>query len=132
MYRMIKLKSGGLSRDQTGCRVYSRQIEIKTENVIVNMTFLGGGFGRKAFLDYPHEAVMLSKAVNAPVQVVWTREDDMTQGPFRPVVSMNARVALLMKAGCLRIKPEWLRRIWISSLQMQIDHHTTAAIQKVF
>ncbi len=57
---------------------------LKPENVAVNMTFLGGGFGRKAFLDYPHEAAVISKAINAPVQVVWTREDDMTQGPFRP------------------------------------------------
>lgn len=57
---------------------------LKPENVTVNMTFLGGGFGRKAFLDYPHEAAVISKAINAPVQVVWTREDDMTQGPFRP------------------------------------------------
>jgi isoquinoline 1-oxidoreductase subunit beta len=57
---------------------------IKTEDLTVNMTFLGGGFGRKAFLDYPHEAAVISKAVNAPVQVVWTREDDMNQGPFRP------------------------------------------------
>ena len=48
------------------------------------MTFLGGGFGRKAFMDYPHEAAVISKEINAPVQVVWTREDDMTQGPFRP------------------------------------------------
>jgi isoquinoline 1-oxidoreductase beta subunit len=57
---------------------------IKPEDLTVNMTFLGGGFGRKAFLDYPHEAAVISKAVNAPVQVVWTREDDMNQGPFRP------------------------------------------------
>jgi isoquinoline 1-oxidoreductase beta subunit len=57
---------------------------IKPEDLTVNMTFLGGGFGRKAFLDYPHEAAVISKAINAPVQVVWTREDDMNQGPFRP------------------------------------------------
>jgi isoquinoline 1-oxidoreductase beta subunit len=57
---------------------------LKPEDVTVNMTFLGGGFGRKAFLDYPHEAAVLSKTVGAPVQVVWSREDDMTQGPFRP------------------------------------------------
>lgn len=57
---------------------------LKPENVQVNMTFLGGGFGRKAFLDYPHEAAVISKAIGAPVQVVWTREDDMTLGPFRP------------------------------------------------
>ncbi|HEY3404316.1 MAG TPA: molybdopterin cofactor-binding domain-containing protein [Ohtaekwangia sp.] len=62
----------------------SRLMEMKHENVTVNMTFLGGGFGRKAFMDYPHEAAVISKAVNAPVQVVWTREDDMNQGPFRP------------------------------------------------
>lgn len=57
---------------------------LKPEDVTVNMTFLGGGFGRKAFLDYPHEAAVISKAIGAPVQVVWSREDDMTQGPFRP------------------------------------------------
>jgi isoquinoline 1-oxidoreductase beta subunit len=62
----------------------SRRMGVPVENVVVNMTFLGGGFGRKAFLDYPHEAAFISKAVQAPVQVVWTREDDMTQGPFRP------------------------------------------------
>src|SRR4029078_6165326 len=54
------------------------------ENVIVNMTFLGGGFGRKAFTDYPYEAAMISKEMGTPIQVVWTREDDATQGPFRP------------------------------------------------
>jgi len=62
----------------------SGRLKIKPENVTVNMTFLGGGFGRKAFMDYTYEPVLLSKEMNAPVQVVWTREDDMTQGPFRP------------------------------------------------
>jgi len=62
----------------------SKQLGIPKENVTVNMTFLGGGFGRKAFTDYPHEAAIISREIKAPVQVVWTREDDMTQGPFRP------------------------------------------------
>lgn len=62
----------------------SNRLNLKPENVTVNMTFLGGGFGRKAFMDYTFEPVLLSKEMNAPVQVVWTREDDMTQGPFRP------------------------------------------------
>lgn len=62
----------------------SGRLKVKPENVTVNMTFLGGGFGRKAFMDYTFEPVLLSKEMNAPVQVVWTREDDMTQGPFRP------------------------------------------------
>ena len=69
----------------------SGQLNIPRENVIVNMTFLGGGFGRKAFLDYPHEATMISKEMEAPVQVVWTREDDATQGPYRPGISYRCR-----------------------------------------
>ncbi len=62
----------------------SQHFKLPMEKVVVNMTFLGGGFGRKAFTDYPYEAAYLSKEIKAPVQVVWTREDDMTIGPFRP------------------------------------------------
>lgn len=65
----------------------SKEMNIPIDNVIVNMTFLGGGFGRKAFLDYPQEATMISKAIGLPVQVTWTREDEMTQGPHRPGMS---------------------------------------------
>jgi isoquinoline 1-oxidoreductase subunit beta len=61
------------------------------EKVIVNMTFLGGGFGRKAFLDYPYEAVLISKEIGAPVQVVWTREDDLRQGPYRAGISYRGQ-----------------------------------------
>jgi isoquinoline 1-oxidoreductase subunit beta len=54
------------------------------EKITVNMTFLGGGFGRKAFFDYTQEAALISREIKAPVQVMWTREDDTIQGPFRP------------------------------------------------
>ncbi|MGN6180613.1 MAG: molybdopterin cofactor-binding domain-containing protein, partial [Mucilaginibacter sp.] len=72
----------------------AKHLNLKPEQVVVNMTFLGGGFGRKAFLDYPYEAVMISKAIKAPVQVVWTREDDITQGPFRAGISYRCEGAL--------------------------------------
>ncbi|MES3016802.1 MAG: molybdopterin cofactor-binding domain-containing protein [Bacteroidota bacterium] len=71
----------------------SKQMGIPPEKVIVNMTFLGGGFGRKAFLDYPHEATLISKEIGAPVQVIWTREDDVTQGPHRPGISYRCQGA---------------------------------------
>ena len=67
----------------------SEKLGIPMENVIVQMTFLGGGFGRKAFTDYPYEAAFISKEVNAPVQIVWSREDDTTIGPFRPGMVYN-------------------------------------------
>jgi isoquinoline 1-oxidoreductase subunit beta len=54
------------------------------DKITVHMTFLGGGFGRKAFTDYTQEAALISKEIKGPVQVVWTREDDTLLGPFRP------------------------------------------------
>ena len=72
----------------------SEQLGMAKEKVIVNMTFLGGGFGRKAFMDYPHEATMISKEIGAPVQVVWTREDDATQGPYRPGITYRCQGAV--------------------------------------
>jgi isoquinoline 1-oxidoreductase beta subunit len=72
----------------------SEQLKMPKEKVIVNMTFLGGGFGRKAFMDYPQEATMISKEIGGPVQVVWTREDDMTQGPYRAGISYRGQGAI--------------------------------------
>lgn len=72
----------------------AEQLKMAPEKVKVHMTFLGGGLGRKAFTDYPFEAVALSKALKAPVQVVWTREDDMTMGPFRPGMVYQCRGAV--------------------------------------
>ena len=72
----------------------SKKMGLKRENVIVNMTFLGGGFGRKAMPDYPYEAALVSKEIGGPVQVVWSREDDATQGPFRPGVSYRCEGAV--------------------------------------
>lgn len=59
-------------------------LKIKPENIKINVPFMGGSFGRKAYYDYVMEALHISKQVNAPVKVIWTREDDITQGPFRP------------------------------------------------
>jgi isoquinoline 1-oxidoreductase beta subunit len=75
-------------------RHISAEMGLPKEKVMVNMTFLGGGFGRKAFTDYTYEAVVISKEINAPVQVVWTREDDATQGPFRPGMSYRCEGAV--------------------------------------
>jgi len=58
---------------------------VPAENVKVNMFFNGGGFGRRLYPDYVHEAVQLSKKIGKPVKSIWTREDDTQQGPFRPV-----------------------------------------------
>ncbi|GAB2789215.1 xanthine dehydrogenase family protein molybdopterin-binding subunit [Rhabdobacter roseus] len=62
----------------------AKYLGIAPEKVKVNVPFLGGAFGRKAYLDFVLEAVYLSKQAKVPVKVIWTREDDIQQGPFRP------------------------------------------------
>ncbi|WP_259014371.1 xanthine dehydrogenase family protein molybdopterin-binding subunit [Emticicia fluvialis] len=59
-------------------------MKVKPEQVKINVTLLGGAFGRKAYHDFLLEACHLSKELKKPVKVIWTREDDITQGPYRP------------------------------------------------
>lgn len=59
-------------------------MNVKPEQVKINVTLLGGAFGRKAYHDFLLEACHLSKELKKPVKVIWTREDDITQGPYRP------------------------------------------------
>ena len=64
----------------------SAYLGIEPERVSVHVPFLGGAFGRKGYLDFVLEAVYLSKQAKAPVKVIWTREDDIQQGPYRPAM----------------------------------------------
>ncbi len=57
---------------------------LKPEQVDVHTTLLGGGFGRRLEVDFIPAAVEASKALGAPVKLIWTREDDMTHDLFRP------------------------------------------------
>ena len=66
-------------------RSYASTITGVPQNkVTVRMTRVGGGFGRRLMADYAYEAIYLSKAISKPVQVVWTREDDLRFDYFRP------------------------------------------------
>ena len=60
---------------------------LKPEQVTIHTTFLGGGFGRRAnpASDFVSEAAHVAKGVDAPVKLVWTREDDMRGGYYRPL-----------------------------------------------
>jgi isoquinoline 1-oxidoreductase subunit beta len=69
-----------------GCRDdLAKLLGIPVENVTVNVTLLGGGFGRKSKWDYVLEAALVSKAVDAPVKVTWTREDDVRHDFYHTV-----------------------------------------------
>src|SRR5215207_6329715 len=62
----------------------AKLLGIPLERVTLHVTLLGGGFGRRLGYDYVIEAVELSRKVGGPVQVVWSREDDMRHDMYQP------------------------------------------------
>lgn len=65
-------------------QVAAEYLGIPEENISVGMTRMGGGFGRRLMMDFVMDAVKISKLSKKPVNVVWTREDDMLAGNYRP------------------------------------------------
>jgi isoquinoline 1-oxidoreductase beta subunit len=62
----------------------AQALGLPEEQVTLHVTFLGGGFGRRSQPDFPVEAARVSRAAGAPVQVTWTREDDLRHDFYRP------------------------------------------------
>ncbi len=58
---------------------------VKPEDVTIETTFLGGGFGRKLELDFIRQAAEISRAAGMPVKMLWTKEDDITHDFYRPM-----------------------------------------------
>ena len=89
----VRLDGGGCeiwagTQMQTGDQAAAARIAgVPPEKVIVHTPFLGGGFGRRANpqADFVSEAVHVAKAAGVPVKVVWTREDDIAGGFYRPL-----------------------------------------------
>jgi CO/xanthine dehydrogenase Mo-binding subunit len=73
-------------------------IGLDPDQVKVNVTLMGGGFGRRLEHDYAVEAALVSKAINAPVKVIWTREDDMRCSTYRPA-SLHQLSAIVDGSG---------------------------------
>lgn len=67
---------------------------IPKENIQINLARMGGGFGRRAYSHHMTEAALISQKIQAPVKMVYTREDDMTAGVYRPAYSATYRAAL--------------------------------------
>jgi isoquinoline 1-oxidoreductase subunit beta len=92
----------------------ARILGLPEDSVKVHISLLGGGFGRRLFADYVPEAVEISRAIGKPVQVVWTRSDDMRHGFFQP--SDIERIAGGLDAAGRPIA--WLQRSVGSNLSM--------------
>lgn len=69
-------------------------LKLPPEKIEIQMTRMGGGFGLRAYGHYLCEAAQISKKINAPVKLIYTREDDMTYGIYRPMYTATYRAAL--------------------------------------
>jgi isoquinoline 1-oxidoreductase subunit beta len=72
-------------------------LKVSQEKIKINVTLLGGSFGRKAYMDFLNEACDIARKVKRPVKLIWTKEDDITQGPYRP--GMLSKVQGILEQG---------------------------------
>jgi len=77
----------------------AKAIGIDEENVSINLTRMGGGFGRRLYGDFAEEVAMISQKAGVPVQLLFTRDDDMTAGTYRP--ASKYRIQASLKDGVL-------------------------------
>lgn len=75
-------------------KTLSARLNMPLEKIDIQMTRMGGGFGRRLYGHFVVEAAVISQKLNAPVKLVYTREDDMTQGTYRPAYHVTYRAAL--------------------------------------
>jgi len=90
---------------------------LKPDQVNVHTCFLGGGFGRRLEVDFVPAAVEASKAVGAPVKLIWTREDDITHDYFRPPAREGVTAALDEKGRLI----SWALHITGPSITSRFD-----------
>lgn len=89
---------GSTQRPEGARAEVAKLLGIAPEKISVDITRMGGGFGRRLASDFVIDAVQVSKLTKAPVKVIWTREDDVQGGIYRPAVRYRFEAAL-DKAG---------------------------------
>jgi isoquinoline 1-oxidoreductase subunit beta len=102
------------TQSPTGARQVTEQLlGLPPEAVTVHTTLLGGGFGRRLEMDWVIDAVRVSRAVGRPVQVLWTREDDLQHDNYRPASYHVLRAALAAGDGDILA---WMHRMAAPSI----------------
>ena len=86
--------SGPIQKPELTELTLSARLGIPIENIDIQMTRLGGGYGRRSYAHWAVEAALISQLVKAPVKLIYTREDDMTGGIYRPAYQATYRAAL--------------------------------------
>jgi len=85
---------GPLQKPEYTEQTLSARLGIPLENIDIQMTRLGGGYGRRSYAHWLVEAAVISQKMKTPVKLIYSREDDMTDGIYRPTYQATYRAAL--------------------------------------
>jgi isoquinoline 1-oxidoreductase subunit beta len=85
---------GPLQKPELTEQTLSARLGMPVEKIDIQMTRLGGGFGRRSYAHWLLEAAVISQKMSAPVKLIYSREDDMTSGIYRPMYSAKYRAAM--------------------------------------
>ena len=122
------------TQNQGGVQAVAAKITgLKPEQVFVQTTYLGGGFGRRFEQDFVEEAVSISKAAGRPVKVIWTREEDIQNDFYRPANYTKIEAGLDAKGNVTAwshkiVCPSIFARVFPSMMKNGIDN---AAVEGV-
>ena len=86
--------AGPLQKAEFTEQTLSARLGIDVKNIDIHLTRMGGGYGRRSYAHWAVEAALISQKMNAPVKLIYTREDDMTGGIYRPAYQAIYRAAL--------------------------------------
>lgn len=86
--------AGPLQKPELTEQALSARIGLPLDKINIQMTRLGGGFGKRSYAHWMIEAALISQKVQAPVKLLYTREDDMTSGVYRSTYSVTYKAAL--------------------------------------
>ncbi|MBK7870559.1 MAG: xanthine dehydrogenase family protein molybdopterin-binding subunit [Saprospiraceae bacterium] len=86
--------AGPLQKPELTEQALSARLGIPVENIDIQLTRLGGGYGRRSYAHWLVEAALISQKMNVPIKLIYTREDDMTSGIYRPTYHATYRAAL--------------------------------------
>jgi isoquinoline 1-oxidoreductase subunit beta len=85
---------GPLQKPEFTEQTLAARLGIPLENIDIKMSRLGGGYGRRSYAHWLVEAALISQKMEAPVKLVYTREDDMTDGIYRPSYQIKYKAGL--------------------------------------
>ena len=95
---------------------------IPKENIEVEITMLGGGFGRRACVDFVIEAAQIaSRKPGVSIQLLWSREDDMTMGYYRPQGACRIRGAVDTEGNIQAIQAHLVSQLLFPTIGEQLD-----------